>query len=171
MATLRMRPGTEEERTESAEQTVGQRQSGPPATTTQNDELLLEHKILCDHRSHATRTGETEPSASVRCTQDAVLLEQVLNDRLLLPVDPAGEDENDEGKRRRQRVHGASVPDKLASRKDVSDFAIVRHGFGPSSRATRLLRLRRIGLLSSDPASAEFSHRTGLLSLATGRLR
>jgi hypothetical protein len=48
--------GTEEERTESAEQTVGQRQSGPPATTTQNDELLLEHKILCDHRSHATRT-------------------------------------------------------------------------------------------------------------------
>ena len=47
--------GTEEERTESAEQTVGQRQSGPPATTTQNDELLLEHKILCDHRSHATR--------------------------------------------------------------------------------------------------------------------
>src|SRR5438309_7432758 len=49
----------------------------------------------------------------MRCTQDAVLLEQVLNDRLLLPVDPAGEDENDEGKRRRQRVHGASVPDRL----------------------------------------------------------
>src|SRR4029077_12035127 len=50
--------GTEEERTESAEETVGQRQSGPPATTTQNDELLLERKILCDHRSHATRTTE-----------------------------------------------------------------------------------------------------------------
>jgi hypothetical protein len=29
--------------------------------------------------------GEAEPSASMRCTQDAVLLEQVLNDRLLLP--------------------------------------------------------------------------------------
>jgi hypothetical protein len=37
----------------------------------------------------------------VRCAEDPVLLEQVVNDRLLLPVDPAGEEENDEGERRR----------------------------------------------------------------------
>ena len=47
--------GTEEERPESAEQPVAQRQAGrPPATTTKHDQLLLEHEILCDHRSHAT---------------------------------------------------------------------------------------------------------------------
>src|SRR6185436_5481039 len=57
--------------------------------------------------------GEAEPSGSVRCAEDAVLLEQVVNDRLLLPVDPAGEEENDEGERLRQRVHGASVPERL----------------------------------------------------------
>ncbi len=58
--------------------------------------------------------GEAEPSRSVRCAQDPVLLEQIVNDRLLLPVDPAGEEENDEGKRRRERVHAASVPERLA---------------------------------------------------------
>ena len=47
--------GTEEERPESAEEPVAQRQAGrPPATTTKDDELLLEHEILGDHRSHAT---------------------------------------------------------------------------------------------------------------------
>jgi hypothetical protein len=61
--------------------------------------------------------GEAEPSRSVRCAPDPVLLEQVVDDRLLLPVDPAGEEENDEGKRRRQRVHGVSVPERLARRK------------------------------------------------------
>jgi hypothetical protein len=35
--------------------------------------------------------GEAEPSRSVRCAEDSVLLEQIVNDRLLLPVDPAGE--------------------------------------------------------------------------------
>jgi hypothetical protein len=45
----------EEERTESAEQPVAQRQAGrPPATATKHDELLLEQEILRDHRSHAT---------------------------------------------------------------------------------------------------------------------
>src|ERR1700681_4853157 len=31
--------------------------------------------------------GEAESSRSVRCAQDPVLLEQIVNDRLLLPVD------------------------------------------------------------------------------------
>ena len=50
---------TEEERPESAEEPVGQRQAGcPPTTTTKHDELLLEQEILRDHRSHATATTQ-----------------------------------------------------------------------------------------------------------------
>ena len=58
----------QEERPESAEEALAQRQAGrPPATTTKHDELLLEHEILGDNRSHATgatqlrdRDGEGE---------------------------------------------------------------------------------------------------------------
>ena len=47
--------GTEEERSESAEQPVAWRQVGRPlATTTKHEQLLLEHEILRDHRSDAT---------------------------------------------------------------------------------------------------------------------
>jgi hypothetical protein len=46
----------------------------------------------------------------VRCAENPVFLEQVVNDRLLLPVDPAGEEEYDEGERRRQRVHAQACP-------------------------------------------------------------
>src|SRR5882762_11306007 len=60
---------------------------------------------------------EAEPSGSERCAKNPVLLEQVVNDCLLLPVDPAGEEENDEGERRSQRVHGTSVPERLVPRK------------------------------------------------------
>ena len=49
----------EEERPESAEQSVARRQVGcPSATTGQNNQLLPEHEILGDHRSHAA--GATE---------------------------------------------------------------------------------------------------------------
>src|SRR5262249_34170799 len=51
---------TEEERPESAEQPVAQRQIRRPlASTAQDDQLLLENEILRDHRSHAT--GATQP--------------------------------------------------------------------------------------------------------------
>jgi len=47
-------PWTEEERRQSANQPVAQREVRRPlATTTKNDQLLLEHEILGDHRSHA----------------------------------------------------------------------------------------------------------------------
>ena len=50
---------TEEERLESTEQPIAQRQGGrPPATTTKRDELLLEQEILGDHGSHATRATQ-----------------------------------------------------------------------------------------------------------------
>jgi len=50
---------TEEERPESVEQPVAQRQVRRPlASTAQDDQLLFEQEILCDHRSHATGTAE-----------------------------------------------------------------------------------------------------------------
>jgi hypothetical protein len=46
---------TEEEGPASTKQPVAQRQVRRPlATTTKNDQLLLEDEILCDYRSHAT---------------------------------------------------------------------------------------------------------------------
>ena len=51
--------GTEKERTKPADQPVAPRQVGRPlATTTKHDQLLLEHEILGDHRSHATAATE-----------------------------------------------------------------------------------------------------------------
>ena len=51
--------GAEEERPESAQEPIAHRQTGrPPAATTKHDQLLLEHEILRDHRSHATGTTQ-----------------------------------------------------------------------------------------------------------------
>ena len=51
--------GTEEERPESAEHPIAHGQAGRPlATTTKNDQLLLEDEILRDHRSHAPGAAE-----------------------------------------------------------------------------------------------------------------
>jgi hypothetical protein len=47
----------------------------------------------------------------VRRAENAVLLDQVVNDGLLLPVDSAGEQKEDESEGRSQRVPGASVLD------------------------------------------------------------
>ena len=55
--------------------------------------------------------GETQPSGSVRRAEDPVLLEQVVNDRLLLPIDPAGDQQEQEREWARQRVHGGSLPE------------------------------------------------------------
>jgi hypothetical protein len=57
MATFRMRPGLR--KSEPNPQSVAQGQAGrPPATTTKDEDLLLEHEILGDHRSHATRATQ-----------------------------------------------------------------------------------------------------------------
>jgi len=57
----------------------------------------------------------------VRGAQNPVLLEQVLNNRLLLPIDPPSEKENNETERSGQRVHGASVPERLGPVQDAPD--------------------------------------------------
>ena len=51
--------GTEEDRAESAQQSIDRRQvRRPVASTAQDDQLLLEQEVLRHHRSHAT--GATE---------------------------------------------------------------------------------------------------------------
>ena len=55
--------------------------------------------------------GETQPSGSVRRAENPVLLEQVVNDRLVLPIDPAGDQQEKESEWARQRVHGESLPE------------------------------------------------------------
>ena len=49
----------EEQRPQSAQEPIAHRQPWrPPAATTKDDQLLLEHEILRDHRSHATGTTQ-----------------------------------------------------------------------------------------------------------------
>jgi hypothetical protein len=62
--------------------------------------------------------GEAQSSGSLGGAEDPVLLEQIVNARLLLQVDPTGEQQEEERERRRQRVHGGSVPEALPRFKD-----------------------------------------------------
>ena len=52
--------------------------------------------------------------------RNSVLLKQVLDDRLLLSIDPTGKEQTEEGERRRQRIHGESVPEGLGQFKDLT---------------------------------------------------
>ena len=54
--------------------------------------------------------GEVQRSRTVGCEEDAVLLTQVIDDVLLVSVDPAGDKQEEESQRRRQRVHPGSMP-------------------------------------------------------------
>jgi hypothetical protein len=64
----------------------------------------LRNKIEGSSRSHRMEQSRSS-TFSRTCTQ-------VVNDRLLVPVDPAGEDQEEEGERGRQRVHRRSVPER-----------------------------------------------------------
>jgi hypothetical protein len=75
--------------------------------------------------------GEAEPPRSMRCSQDSVLFEQVVNDSLLLPVDPAGEEQYDESERRRQRVHAREAcPETLprCKARQIRDCGAIKIG-------------------------------------------
>jgi hypothetical protein len=68
---------------------------------------------LAFHRQTASLVvGETESWRPVHRAGDAVLLEQVVNNRLLLPIDPAGEPQQKEGERGTERVHVGSLPEE-----------------------------------------------------------
>ena len=59
--------------------------------------------------------GEAQTSGSPRGAKAPVLLEQIVNDPLLLSVDPPGEQQAEERDRRRQRVQDERVPRGAAS--------------------------------------------------------
>ena len=59
---------------------------------------------------------------------------QIVNDRLLLPVDPTGEEQQEKGERRRQRIHRESVPEALPRFKDLLSRAVDWAEF-PEARA------------------------------------
>jgi hypothetical protein len=56
--------------------------------------------------------GQAQSSGTIHRAEDSILLEQVVNDRLLVSIDPAREQQKKEGERGRQRVHGASLPER-----------------------------------------------------------
>jgi len=56
--------------------------------------------------------GQAQSSGIVHRAEYAVLLEQVVNDRLLVSIDPAREQQQEEGERGRHRVHGGSLPQR-----------------------------------------------------------
>jgi DNA replication protein DnaC len=73
----------------------------PKATPTERLSLHSEAAPLV--------VSEPEPTVTALRTQHAVFLEQVVDHRLLLAVDPAREQKEEEGERGRQRVHGSSA--------------------------------------------------------------
>jgi hypothetical protein len=56
--------------------------------------------------------GQLQSSTTVYRAEDAVLLEQVVNDGLLVSIEAAGEQQEEEGERARQRVHRGSLPER-----------------------------------------------------------
>ena len=88
-----------------------------------------------------------------RMRKHPVLLKQVVDDRLLLSVDPPGEQQKEEREGRRQRIHRGSVPDALPHCKGHVDSAEFPEGT-PSSGSVNP------AVFMGDPTSAEFSHRT-----------
>ena len=85
------------------------------------------------HRQTASLVvSEAESTRPLRCAKHPVLLEQVVNDGLLLSIDPAGEQQVEERERRRQRIHGESVPDALPGFEDDVDWPNLQTHTPPS---------------------------------------
>ena len=88
--------------------------------------------------------GQAQSSGTVHRAEDAVLLEQVVNDRLLVSIDPAREQQEEEGKRGRQPVHGGSLPERRApcngceiGHPAPSDWAAIPEANAPSDGVDR----------------------------------
>jgi hypothetical protein len=56
--------------------------------------------------------SEAQSSRTVHRPEDSIFLEQVVNDRLLVSIDPAREQQQEQGERGRHRGHGGSLPDR-----------------------------------------------------------
>ena len=56
--------------------------------------------------------GQAQSAGTVHRAEHAILLEQVVNDRLLVSIDPAREQQEEEGERGRQGFHDRSLPQR-----------------------------------------------------------
>ena len=101
------------------------------------------HATICGSRGRVTAPGD--PVLGVKLPGPTR--------RLLLSIDPTGEEQQEEGERRRQ-IHRESVPEALPRFKDLLSWAVDWAQF-PEARA--LLRLRRSANDRVIAASAEFS--------------
>jgi hypothetical protein len=114
--------------------------------------------LAFDGQTPTLVVSEAEASRSLCRTENAVLLDQIVNDSLL-PVDPTREQQKEEDQRRWQRIHTES---EACPRSCAGSRIRCRGGHWAESHEVRaLLRLLQSGVL----ASAEFSHRTGSLAL------
>src|SRR5262245_35171603 len=106
-------------------------------------------------RTPKRRRAPTSPSvAAALRAQDAVLLEQVVDDRLLLAVDPAREQKEEEGERGRRGVH-----ESPASTGNANTSRLAGNRDGDPGWTSRARAVELSARLSGN--SAEFSHRTG----------
>ena len=83
------------------------------------------------HGERASRVvSKAQSSRTVHRPEDSMFLEQMANDRLLVSIDPAGEQQQEEGERGRHRGHGGSLPDRRPpfNRCETWAFSTVRRG-------------------------------------------
>ena len=73
-------------------------------------EAVPAEDLAFDRQTPSLIVGQARSSSgTVRRAEYTVLLKQVVNHGLLLAIGPAGEQEEEEGERERQRVHRGSV--------------------------------------------------------------
>ena len=98
--------------------------------------------------------GEANALGAVRRTKDAVLFQQIINDLLLLSIDPAGDEKQEKGKRGWRRIHWESLPESwVGSKNGVWTFACAKIHQGTVYADVGVFR-------RFLEALAEFSHRT-----------
>jgi hypothetical protein len=99
--------------------------------------------------------GAANALGAVRRTKDAILFQQIINDLLLLSIDPAGDEKREKGKRGWRRIHWESLPESwVGSTNGVWTFACAKIHQGTVYADVGVFR-------RFLEALAEFSHRTG----------
>src|SRR5262249_5546490 len=75
-------------------------------------EVTTAEEVAFDGETASLIVGQAQSPRTVRRAENAVLLEQVVDDRLLVSIYPAGEQQEAEGERALQPVHDRSVPER-----------------------------------------------------------
>ena len=145
------------------------RTSEPPASGTTegwcpSDDAIDGRKatsaedLAFDSQAASLVVVEAQRSRPVGCAEDAILLAQVVNDVLLLPVDPAGAEQKEEGEWPRQWVHGGSLPER---RPGFKTYASGLLGRDPAEFRRRHCTTGVPHNNLTDLPLAAFSHTTG----------